>query len=91
MGEMVRHKILFPGRDCILANTQRRYLMVTVFLSVYNEELIQKSIIVCFKSMLGFKCLTQDGFSCLLKHLLGEYGINETVAAGVLSNIPLKN
>lgn len=38
MGEMVRHKILFPGRDCILANTQRRYLMVTLFLSVDNEE-----------------------------------------------------
>lgn len=41
--------------------------------------------------MLGFKCLTQDGFGRLLKHLLEESGINETVAAGVLSIIPLKN
>lgn len=45
--------------------------------------------------MLGFTCLTQDGFNCLLKHslsrVLGEFGINEIVATGLSSNIPLKH
>lgn len=34
MGEMVRHKILFPGRDCILVITHQCYLMLTSTLSV---------------------------------------------------------
>lgn len=29
MGEMVRHKILFPGRDCILVITRQSHLMLT--------------------------------------------------------------
>lgn len=34
MGEMVRHKILFPGRDCILVITHQCYLMLTSTLSI---------------------------------------------------------
>lgn len=37
MGEMVRHKILFPGRDCILVITHQCYPMLTSMLGALDR------------------------------------------------------
>lgn len=72
MGEMVRHKILFPGRDCILVNKNRSILWLWLFTCcsfAHKSQVTLTLKIVFFSLKYKQQCSVLIDCDALWKHL----------------------